>query len=76
MNDRLTSFAAVEFAMRLDCLDAEIKIAEERAKIVKSERSCLIYQGLTVMYTHRVHPTTVPTKVVDELALATDYLEA
>lgn len=76
MNDTLTTYAAVAFLMRLDCLDVEIKIAETQAKTAKNQRDCLIYQGLTVMYRHREQPTTVPTKIVDALALATDYLEA
>jgi len=76
MNDTLTTYAAVAFLMHLDCLDAEIKIAETQAETAKSQRDCLIYQGLAVMYRNHAQPTTVPTKIVNALALAADYLEA
>jgi len=76
MNDTLTNYAAVEFLMRLDTLDLQIKIAEEQEKIRVKNREALIYQGLCEMYRGRVHSKTVPTDVVEKLSLVTEYLEA
>jgi hypothetical protein len=76
MNDISTTFAAVEFQMRMDTLELELEISMVKAQTASKERETLIYQGLCEMYRGRVHSKTVPTDVVEKLALATEYLEA